>query len=179
MVGCQSPPPAPRVQNGGTLAVRNNCYSLLHQLLDEEKDLNKLHFIKRENAGLKNLLKNIAIAAKAGAMQLENFAKLDSSLILDDYRLPSGEQQTRDDISAQKTRELLHESGANLEFTLLLTQIEALNYGAHLAQIAAQNDFRPERKQYLAALGREMGMLRDQVADRLALKQGLSVQKPR
>jgi hypothetical protein len=170
LLGCQSPPERPRAETIGTEATRNNCYSLLHQLLNEEKDISKLHFIKRENPDLKNLLKKIASAAHAGAKQLEAFARQDPSLILDDYRLPPGEEQTRADIGSQKKKELLHESGDKLEFTLLLTQIEALNYASHLAHIAGQNDFRTERTQFLAALSQEMAGLHDEVAARLALR---------
>ncbi len=168
--GCQSPPARPRIETGGTQAIRNNCYSLLHQLLQEEKDINKLHFIKRENTDLKNLLKRISTAASAGTKQLEAFARQDSSLVLDDYQLPPGEQQTRADISSQQEKELLHESGEKLEFTLLLTQIEALNYAAHLAQIAGHNDFRAERTDYLVGLSGQMKTLHDEVAARLALR---------
>lgn len=160
----------PNAETIGTNAIRNNCYSLLYQLLNEEKDLSKLRFIKRENADLKNLLKRIAVTANDGVKQLQAFARQDSSLTLDDYRLPSGEEQTRADISSQKEKELLHQSGDKLEFTLLLTQIEALNYASHLAHIAAQNDFRPERMQFLAELSNKMAILYGEVAARLTLK---------
>ena len=149
--------------------VRNNSYSLLHQLLDEEKDISILRFIKRENTDLKNLLKRVSAAAKAGAKQLELYAKQDPSIRLDDYRLPPGEVKTRDDISAEKQKELLHQSGNRLEFTLLLTQIEALSYASHLAKIAGENDFDPERARYLATLSAEMAGLREEVIARVVL----------
>jgi hypothetical protein len=172
LLGCQSPPRRPRTQTIGTEATRNNCYSLLHQLLSEEKDISKLRFIKRENIDLKDLLKRIAGSANAGATQLETFARQDPSLVLDDYRLPPGEEKTRADIGSQKEKELLHSSGDKLEFTLLLTQNEALNYASHLAHIAAQNDFRPERSQFLEGLSREMATLYDEVTARLTFKKG-------
>ncbi len=168
-VGCTSPPRAPAVETTLSQSTRNNSYSLLHQLLDEEKDVSKLRFIKRENSDLKILLKNVASTARKGAEKLDAFAKLDPSLILDDYRLPLGEQKTRADISAQEEKDLLHSSGGKLELTLLLTQVEALNYGAHLAKIAAENDFQKDRALYLLGLSRELAGLRAEVAARLSL----------
>ena len=172
--GCQSPPAQSRIPATDSQVTRNNCYSLLHQLLDDEKNVSILRFIKRENTDLKSLIKSVSAAAKAGAEQLEVFAKQDPTLILDDYRLPPGEQKTRDAIGATKEKELLHQSGARFELTLLLTQIEALNYGVHLAKVAALNDTQPDRIRYLAGLSEQMKNLEDQVTARLALKTQLS-----
>ena len=167
--GCQSPPARLRAQTTDSQITRNNCYSLLHQLLDEEKDVSILRFIKRENSDLKNLIKSVSAAAKAGAEQLETFAKQDPTLLLDDYRLPPGEQKTRDAIGATKEKELLHQSGNQFEMTLLLTQIEALNYASHLAKVAGANDAQPDRARYLAGLSEQMRKLEEQVIARLAL----------
>jgi hypothetical protein len=169
LTGCQSPPVAPRTETTASQSTRNNAYSLLHQLLDEEKDISKLRFIKREDSDLKTLLKNVAATAQTGEEKLDAFAKLDPSLLLNDYRLPPGEEKTRADIGAQKEHDLLHSSGNNLEVTLLLTQVEALNYGAHLAKIAGENDFQKDRALYAASLGRQLADLRDQVTSRLYL----------
>ena len=170
LAGCQSPPPAHALNPIVLPDVRNNCYSLLHQLLDEEKDLNKLHFIKQENSGLKDFLKRISVAAAAGEKQLDLFAKADASLVLTNYYLPRGEQKTRDDISAAQEKELLHESGSKLEMTLLLSQVEALNYASHLAKVAGENDFQPERARFLADLSSQMLVFHDDAVSRLDLR---------
>jgi len=41
LTGCQSPKARPPAPSGSSAAqaTRNNCYSLLHQLLDEQKDV--------------------------------------------------------------------------------------------------------------------------------------------
>ena len=55
LTGCQSPPAATTpVANPSAVATRNNCYSLLYQLLDEQKDVSILRFIKPEHKDVKN-----------------------------------------------------------------------------------------------------------------------------
>jgi hypothetical protein len=152
LTGCQTPKAAPPSDE----STRNNCYSLLHQLLDDQKDVSILRFIKPENSELKNLTKKIAAASGAGAELLEKFAASDPSIRLDDLRLPSGEVSTRDAIAATKKKELLYGPHAEFELVLLLTQTEALSYGWHLAKVAAEHEPQPERARALLGLGNDM-----------------------
>jgi hypothetical protein len=85
LTGCQSPQALPPVQ--GIASTRNNCYSLLHQLLDEQKDVSLLHFIKSEHPDVKILIKKIATTSATGATLLEQFAKDDPTINLNDIRL--------------------------------------------------------------------------------------------
>jgi hypothetical protein len=154
LTGCQSPKAkAPSVNSAST---RNNCYSLLHQLLDDEKDVSMLRFIKPEHADVKNLVKRIATASGTGARLLEEFAKDDPSLRLDDIRLPPGELATRDAIASTKQKELLGQTGDTFELTLLLTQTEALSYAWHLAKVAGENELQPDRARALAGVSKDM-----------------------
>lgn len=155
------------------LDTRNNCYSLLHQLLSDEKQVSLLRFIKHENSDLKDYTERVAWQAKEGARQLEQFAKADHSLSLEAYQLPPGEVKTRDSISAMKESELLHSKGNKLEVLLLLSQSEALTYGAHLAKVAGDNESDPERAHYLAALGARLKILRDEAVVRLNVRHDL------
>jgi hypothetical protein len=129
---------------------------LLHQLLDEEKDVSLLRFIKREQDDVKNLVKKIAANSAAGAKLLEEFARHDPSINLDDIRLPPGEVATRDAIASTKKKELLGQTGDEFELTLLLTQTEALSYAWHLAKVAGENEFQPERARALAGVSEDM-----------------------
>ena len=129
-----------------------------------------LRFIKRENADLKTLIKKVATTAGTAASRLEHYAKEDHSIILDDFRLPPGEDKTRKSIGAAKEKELLHHAGDTFEVILLLTQVEALNYASHLAKVGGENDFQSERARYLARLSAEMQSLHDEVVARLALR---------
>ncbi len=136
--------------------MRFNCYSLLHQLLDEQKDVSILRFIKPESSDLNKLMKQIAATSGTGAALLEEFAKDDPSINLKDIRLPPGELATRDAIASAKEKDLLGQTGATFELTLLLTQTEALNYASQLAKVAAGNEPHPERSHALAGLSKDM-----------------------
>ena len=161
LTGCQSP--KAESPSGSSAATRNNCYSLLHQLLNDEKDVSLLRFIKPEHADVKNLVKRIATTAGTGAALLEEFAKDDPSLRLDDIRLPPGELATRDAIASAKQKELLGQTGDTFELTLLLTQTEALIYASHLAKVAGENEPQPDRARALAGVSQDMENLYHEV----------------
>jgi len=143
--------------------MRNNCYSLLHQLLAEQKDVSLLRFIRPEHADVKKLVKRIATASGTGATLLEKFAKDDPSIKLDDIRLPPGELATRDAIASTEEKKLLGQTGDTFELTLLLTQSEALSYAWHLAKVAAENEPQPGRARALTGISEDMQNLYHQV----------------
>lgn len=147
--------------------IRNNCASLLYDLLGDEKNLSKLLLVKRESDELERLVKSISSAAGDGAKELERLAETDRSLDLHAMGLPSGEAATREAVAKTKTSLLLHSKGADFEFNLLLTQIEALNYGAHLAKVAAANEAQPGPAREFSELSRLLNALQEQVTARL------------
>jgi hypothetical protein len=163
LTGCQSPKATPPAGSSAAQVTRNNCYSLLHQLLDQEKDVSLLRFIKREPDDVKILVKKIAANCAVGAQLLEEFAKDDPSIRLDDIRLPPGEAATRDAIGSAKKKELLGQSGTEFELTLLLTQAQALSYGWHLAKVAGENEPQPDRARALAGVSEDMRNLYQEV----------------
>jgi hypothetical protein len=154
LMGCQSPKVKPPF--GSSASMRNNGYSLLHQLLDEQKDVSLLRFIKSEHTDVKKLVKRIATTSGTGARLLEEFAKDDPSIRLDDFRLPPGELATRDAIASTKQKELLSQTGDTFELTLLLTQTEALSYAWHLAKVTGENEPQPDRARALAGISEDM-----------------------
>jgi hypothetical protein len=156
LTGCQSPKVTAPSKNSAAQATRNNCYSLLHQLLDEQKDVSILRYIKREHTDVKDLVKRIATTSGTGAKLLEELAKDDPSIRLDDIRLPPGELATRDAIASTKQKELLGQTGDEFELTLLLTQTEALSYAWHLAEVAGENEPQPDRARALAGVSQDM-----------------------
>lgn len=161
LTGCQSPQAGAPIPRGDS--TRNNCYSLLHQLLAEQKEVSLLHFIKSEPGDVKILVGRIATTSGTGAKLLEEFAKDDPSIRLHDTRLPAGELAARAAIASAKEKELLHQTGPEFELTLLLTQTEALSYAWHLAQVAADNEPQPERARALAGVSADMQSLYHQV----------------
>jgi len=172
LAGCQSPPEVSSRGSGDNSATRNNSYSLLHQLLDEQKDVSLLRFIKREDVGVKDLINRIATASGAGAKRLEDLAKRDPSLHLDDLWLPPGETATREAIGAAKRKELLGQSGDTFELTLLLAQAEALSYASNLAKVAGANESNAEEARALDGIRQEMEKLYHEVFMMLRVKEG-------
>lgn len=170
LAGCQSPQARPRVESGLRDATRNNCYSLLHQLLDDQKNVSLLRFIKREPADVKNLVKKIAANSASGAKLLEELAKREPAIDLKDLRLPPGEAATREAIAATKKGELLGQTGDKFELSLLLTQTEALSYARHLAKVASENESDPDRARALAGLSKDMENLYREVIALLRLR---------
>jgi hypothetical protein len=168
--GCRLVKATPKADSPATASLRNNAYSLLYQLLNQEKDVSKLLIIKRASPQIHQLIKSISSASASGADQLKQFAKQDPSLTLKNVGLPAGEVSVRDAISSTVTKELLLTSGEEFELNLLLTQAEALNYGWHLAAVAAENDSRTERARYLQGLSEEMKSLHHRVVSLIALR---------
>jgi hypothetical protein len=163
LAGCQSPKAVSLAGGGAAREIRNNCYSLLHQLLEDQKNVGKLRFIKREEDDVKNLVKKIAAACGTGSKLLEEFARHDPSINLDDIRLPPGEMATREAIASTKKKELLGQTGVKFELSLLLTQSEALSYAWHLAKVAGESELQPERARAMAGLSQEMKNLYQEV----------------
>jgi hypothetical protein len=176
-MGCKSPNIKAAAHPGTALAARNNGYSLLHQLLDENKDISWLHFIKKEDSELKSLMKKIATACGSDSALLEKFAKSDPSIILDDLELPPAEVATRNAIAASKKDAILGRSGDAFELTLLLSQAEALSYAWHLAKVTAENETQPEHAHALESIGDEMESLYGQVFVLLRSRESLSARK--
>jgi len=117
----------------------SNSASLLHDLLKDEKNLNKILFIKGHSKDLGGLVEAISRVAADGEKQLEVMAQDDPALNLNAAELPSGEQAARKAIAKTKEHELLFSSGDNFAFNLLVTQADALSYASHLAEIVSAN----------------------------------------
>ena len=145
LCGCQSfhaqtgKPPATNVTEGNNphLAIRNNSLALLSDLLNDEKNVSKILIVKHNTDELGKLIKDISETAGNGAKMIDEFSKSVGGLDLKRLDLPPGEAATRKAISKTKEHLLLSSKDAEFEFQLLLTQIEALNYGSHLAMVAA------------------------------------------
>lgn len=166
LAGCQSdvlkPTPGPS-DPGLATTTRNNSYSLLYQLMDEEKDVSLLRLVKHEDPALKDLIKKIAATSKDNAKLLEKLAKDDPTLRLYETHLPDGEVATRAAIAKTKEANLLKKKGNSFELTLIESQLEALNYGSHLALVASRYDSQPQRAQMLKGIADELESLYEQL----------------
>jgi hypothetical protein len=141
----------------------NNALALLDELLNDEKNVSKILIVKRNSPELKRLINNISHTARIGTKQLKTLAEENSRLHLALTGLPPGEEAARKAMAKTKQHELLQSKGAEFEFQLLLTQSEALNYGAHLAQVAADNEPQSARAQDLSNLSAKLKTLHQQV----------------
>lgn len=144
-----------------------NCYSLLHELLKEQSQVEKVLWVKLETEDLRPLLKYIAEASASSARVLEAFAKSDPTLRLTALDLPAGEQATRDAIRRTKTKEFLSPFNPDFEVVFLQTEAEALCYAWHLANVAADNDDSSSRVEALRHMGKQMRQLHKEVFLRL------------
>jgi hypothetical protein len=151
----------------GTAATLNNALNLLYDFLSDEKNLSKILIIKHASPDLRVLVKKISAMAGEGQESLESFQKTGDAPAWGHLGLPPGERATRDAISKAKEHELLHSKDSEFEFQLLLSQAEGLNYGAHLAQVAAKTDTNPAHASQLWAISRGLAQLHSEVLARL------------
>jgi len=145
--------------------VRNEGYSLLYQLLNQESDVGKILIIKHADPPVANIIKEIASTCDQAKKELEGFHKKDRRLSFEMANLPEMEQKTRAAIQSTVTKQLLTSSGKTFERRLLFTQAEAMNYAAHLAQVLHDQEGDPLRKKFLDALAQRCITFHDQVVD--------------
>ena len=162
---CQSG--ASTVHPGAAAMTRDQGYALLYSTISEECDVDKVLIVKSPAPKVAELIKTIGQFARDTKRTLEGLAKEDPAIALTDQGLPKVETETRGAISSATSRQILFHGGKELEFRLLLTQHEALNYITHLAAAVADQDTRDNRKRYLAQLSKQSDALHEQVLTQL------------
>ena len=170
MVSCATkPPPAPpesaAPSRDSRLAIRNQGYSLLYKLLSDEKNVSKLLVIKKENSDVGDLITKIAEVTGAAAKELDAFAKGDSHLHLNMDGLPVVEKETRELIAKTRGKELVTKTGEKFELRILLTQIEAMSYGVHLAVVVQTHETDESRRKFLGDLSQQLQDLHQSIID--------------
>ena len=138
-------------------------YGLLYDLVSKEKQSSLLSIIKTMSPELKSLLERISETSKATAKELETLVKLDPTRNLKVTNLPRIEQDTRDSIDKETSKELLQSKGVDLEFHVLSSQLPAMNYAAHLARSLAVVETNPRRREFLLQTDRKFSDLHGQV----------------
>ena len=152
------------------VAVCNNAASLLHDLLGQEKNVSKILLIKKKAPAFDKLIKDISKTADDGEKQLDRFAKDNPTLDLHQTRLPPGEVAAREAQSKAEEHTLLAAKNETFEFDLLLTQAQALDYGSHLAGVAAENSTIPGEEREFNALETDLnGLYMQAIAEMRAL----------
>jgi len=161
----QPPSAAAAPSEDARLAIRNQGYSLLYQLMSDEKNISKILLIKKEQSDVGDLIKKIAETTGEAAKQLEAFEKADPHLHLKMEGLPSAEKETRDLISKTRAKELITKTGEKFELRILLTQSEALTYGAHLAVVVQSHENDEQRKKFLGETSQRLQNLHQALID--------------
>ena len=136
--GCQSP----KVDEAGLTPGqrdRNHGYALLFNLTNSEGELDKILIIKKPSANIQQLIRDIAQTSREAKDKLAAFAEQDITLNLTDPGLPEMESAARKSIESATTRALIF-SDDTFEREIALTQVKALQYGAHLARVLADRD---------------------------------------
>lgn len=167
LCGCVSAPKqeADPHSEDARLAIRNQGYTLLHRLMADEGNLSKLLLVKKEQEDLGKLIKRISEVTGATAKQLEAFSKGDGHLHLEMEGLPVVERETRDSIGKTRAKELITKGGQKFDLRILLTQSEALTYGAHLAAVLQRHETDPARRKFLAETSAKLQELHQALID--------------
>jgi hypothetical protein len=144
-------------------ATRDNSIALLDDLLGEEKHLSKVLIIKWESPELEQLVKDISQTSAEGSDFLKTLRPKERRDDAPLTHLPPGEKAVREAIAKTKKEQLLGNKGTEFEFQLLLTQVQALNYGSHLARVIAENEPNPVLEREFSKLSTKLKMLYDRV----------------
>jgi len=161
IAACAAPPRPP-----ATGAVASEGHALAWRLFSENREVAGVFVIKGAPAETEALVREIAATSAAIAEELERQAR-QAGWSLDRTGLPLAEEAARARIRAETSRALLAAFGASFERRLLLTQVEALGYGAALLAVVAEVETDPLRRRSLEERQQEVERLRTRVVRRL------------
>ena len=139
----------------------NGGYFLLHQLCVDEDKLPLLLVVKHVSPDIEDFADSVSRQAKDSLTVLDGFEDRDSSIRFDKNPLPQIEQDVRDSIKADKQHQLLFgTSNSEFERALLVSQIEATTYAAHLAGMLSEQERSPSRAKSLHHLSDQWLLVR-------------------
>jgi hypothetical protein len=164
---CESSGHASATGSDASAVMRDQGYALLYTTIAEECDVDKVLIIKRPAPQVAELIKAIGTFSRDTKGALTTLAKEEPSIVLEDQGLPKAELRTREAISSATSRQIVFSGGKELEFRLLLTQHEALNYIISLAGTIGSQDPRENRRRFLAQVVKEATALHERVLEEL------------
>jgi len=124
----------------------NGGYYLLHHLCDDEAQLPLLLDVKHAPEAIKAFAIKISKTAKESNALLEQMQEGDPLLKFDQNPLPPIERDVRASIQEEKQHELLFGTSDDAFVrALLVSQIEASNYGCNLAKVLSEQEGDPKR----------------------------------
>jgi len=120
---------------------RNGGYYLLHHLLDQEADVDKIMLLKNAPPAIGHFTKTISALATESLGTLDKLKATDRTIDFDQNPLPPIEIEVRKSIADDKQQQLLFgTTGPAFARALLVSQIEAANYAGHLAKVLARHE---------------------------------------
>jgi hypothetical protein len=145
-----------------------SSYSMLWNLIDKEKDLDKVLLIKDASPAVEKRLKAITVAfvrlqegwPGAGLPDPDGLPELERVL-------PTAEYATRLSMEKAATRAILAARGKKFEWEILMSQEKGLGYAAHLLRNLEQQETNGKRRGFLRKQAEIMKMLHRQVLDDL------------
>lgn len=138
-------------------------YARLDALLGKQRNVDKILWLKSADDDVSGLLDTIATTTGEARKRIGKLIGAAAGIDVD--RLPDAriDQRTRAAIEATTREELLGAGGVEFEVRMLLSQLEGLRYGAHLARQIAEAEVSEERAEYLRGLAEELEGLRERV----------------
>jgi hypothetical protein len=141
---------------------RNNGYSLLHHLFDQEKSVELILVVKTAPKDVADFVHEVSQGAKDSLDSLDELRDHDKAIRFDEAGLPQFELDTRASIKGDKQHMLLFgTTGSAFARTLLVSQIEAGTYGMNLAKVLADAEPNPQRAAVLQKISARWGKIRD------------------
>jgi hypothetical protein len=120
---------------------RNGGYYLLHNLLGQEADVDKIMLAKDAPPEIGALTKSISALAHDDLDKLDALQAKDKTISFDGNPLPAFENDVRASIADDKQHLLLFGTkGPAFVRALVVSQIEASTYAKHLAKVLADRE---------------------------------------
>jgi hypothetical protein len=138
--------PAPPPPAG--LSVVAQGYLLLHEIVSQQKHLDKLLLIKIESEEVDAIISEISAYSAEVEDQLIALAKEPPGLKLGQQILPAAFVRARQSSQAEQLKELLGATGKDFERRLLLSVSSPLNQARHLARVMRGAEGAPARQAF-------------------------------
>ena len=169
LAGCQSSPrPVFREVEQDDRQRLNHGYALLHQLLTDEGDAEKIFILKEASERTRSIVRVISAVSREARERLEALAAEDPALKLGWSSLPEVEFETRKSIGNATAKKLLF--GPGFEVRFVNSQAKAVQYAEHLARTLAVLDPAEKRKAWLLKLASIYERLEYKILDRLDVR---------
>jgi hypothetical protein len=138
-------------------------FFLLHQVCDQESQVEMLNMIKTTPPEVGDYVKRVSALAKESEATLDRFADHDSSLQDTTNPLPAFEQAARKNIEAEKEHQLLFGmKGKTYARRLLFSQVQAATYIVNLSKAWAERDPNADRDATMRKMSAQWTKIREE-----------------